>query len=183
MKKQMISLLVLIGIATQIAKAQAPNPAPNKEEMKKLSAWVGRWKGEGSMQMGPGEPKKSSVDEKIEMKLDGTIMVVEGIGKTVDLTTKQETVVHNAFGIISYDVASKAYKFKTFTKDARSADAYFTIVSENKYEWGFDIPQGGKTRYIITLDMARKTWNEIGEYSRDGANWMKFFEMNLTKVE
>jgi hypothetical protein len=37
----------------------------------------------GSMQMGPGEPKKSSVDEKIEFKLNGTVLLVEGVGKAI----------------------------------------------------------------------------------------------------
>lgn len=182
MKKQFLAWITTVAFM-QIAQAQMPDPTPTKEAMKKLSSWIGQWKGEGSMQMGPGVPKKSNVDERIEMKLDGTIMVVEGIGKITDPATRQESVVHNAFGIISYDVPSKSYKFKTYTKDARSADAYFNIVGDNKYEWGFDIPSGGKTRYIITLDPVKKTWNEIGEYSRDGANWMKFFEMNLTKAE
>ena len=135
------------------------------------------------MQMGQGEPKKSSVDERIEMKLDGTIMVVEGVGKAIDPSTKQEMVVHHAFGVLSYDASGKNYKFKTYLKDGRGADAYFNIIGENKYEWGFDIPSGGKTRYTITLDPIKKTWNEIGEYSRDSASWMKFFEMNLVKSE
>lgn len=182
MKMKLFVLMVTV-ISIQIAQAQMPDATPSKEAMKKLSAWVGQWKGEGTIQMGPGGPKKSTVDERIEMKLDGTIMVIEGIGKTTDMATRQETVAHNAFGIISYDAASKNYKFKTFTKDARSADAYFAISGDNKYEWGFDIPSGGKTKYTITLDPVKKTWIEIGEFSRDGDSWIKFFEMNLTKVE
>jgi hypothetical protein len=183
MKNQILLMTMAFFAIIQIAQAQMPDPTANKEAMKKLTVWAGKWKGEGSMQMGPGEPKKSSVDEKIEMKLDGTIMVVEGIGKSIDPTTKQETVVHNAFGVVSYDAASKNYRFKTFTKEGRTADAYFNITGESKYEWGFDVPMGGKTRYTITLDPIKKTWNEIGEFSRDGATWMKFFEMNLVKTE
>ena len=76
---------------------------------------------------------------------------------------------------------NKSYQFKTYLKDGRSTDAWFNIVGENKYAWGFDIPSGGKSRYNITLDPTRNTWNEIGEFSRDGATWMKFFEMNLVK--
>ena len=182
MKTKTLLVLLVTFTIVKMAYTQPPNAAINKEEMKKLSAWIGQWKGEGSMQMGPGEPKKSTVDERIEMKLDGTILVVEGIGKNTDPATKQEMVVHNAFGIISYDVASKSYKFKTYTKEGRSADTYFNIIGENKYEWGFDIPSGGKMKYTITLDPVKKTWNEIGEFSRDGAIWMKSFEMNLVKV-
>ena len=40
-------------------------------------------------------------------------------------------------------------------------------------------PQG-KVRYTITRT-AEGAWFEIGEYSRDGQQWAKFFEMTLTK--
>jgi len=123
------------------------------------------------------------VDERIESKLDGMILVVEGVGKSVDPTTKQETVTHHAFGILSYDQGTGQYKFRTYLKDGRGADAWFNVVAENKYQWGFDIPNRGKTRYSITLDPIKKTWNEIGEFSQDGTTWLKFFEMNLVKKE
>lgn len=182
-KKNIIGLCIACALFTAPLHGQAPNPAPNKEAMQKLAGWVGRWQGEGTMQMGPGGPKKSVVDERIELKLDGTILVVEGIGKATDATTKLESVVHHAFGIISFDASSKNYRFKSYTKEGRSADSYFNIISDNKYEWGFDIPTGGKTRYTIVLDPAKKSWNEVGEFSRDGTNWLKFFEMNLLKIE
>ena len=79
MKTKILIVALLVCCAIIKSIAQPPASLANTEEMKKLSAWVGRWKGEGSMQMGPGEPKKSSVEERIEMKLDGMIMVVEGL--------------------------------------------------------------------------------------------------------
>jgi hypothetical protein len=173
--KQLVILFMFVCFTQANVFAQAPNPAINKEKMKVFSAWVGQWQGEGSMQTGPGEAKKSSVDEKIEMKLDGTILVVEGLGKN------EGAVVHNAFGIISYDQMTSQYKFKTYVKEGRTADAWFNVLGENKYQWGFDVPNGGKVRYTINID--GKKWNEIGEYSRDGNTYMKTFEMNLTKVE
>jgi hypothetical protein len=178
MKTRTMLFVALCAIAVNVS-AQTPNNVVNKDKIGALSAWLGRWQGEGSMQMGPGEPKKSSVDERIESKLDGTIMVVEGIGKT----SNPEMVVHHAFGIISYDAATSQYKFKTYLKDGRSSDAWFSVVGDNKYQWGFDVPNGGKVRYSITLDPNQKTWNEIGEFSRDGNTYAKFFEMNLKKVE
>jgi hypothetical protein len=173
--KQIIILFLFVCLTKTSVFAQAPNPAVNKEKMNAFSAWVGKWQGEGSMQTGPGAAKKSSVDEKIEMKLDGTILVVEGIGKS------DGNIVHNAFGIISYDATTSQYKFKTYVKEGRTADAWFNIIGENKYQWGFDVPNGGKVRYTINID--GKKWNEIGEYTRDGNTYMKTFEMNLTKVE
>ena len=34
------------------------------------------------------------------------------------------------------------------------------------------------------MDASKKAWNEIGEISNDnGTTWVKFFEMNLKKVD
>ena len=152
----------------------------NKEKMKIFTAWEGHWQGEGSMQMGPGEPKKSKVDERITYKLDGMVLLVEGLGKSMD---GSETVVHQALGLLSYNQGTSQYKFNTFLRDGKSADTWFNDLGGNKFQWGMEIPNRGKIKYSITIDPAKKTWNEIGEFSQDGTTWMKFFEMNLTKVE
>ena len=154
----------------------------DKEKMKIFANWVGRWQGEGSMQMGPGEPRKSKVDEHIESKLDGMVLLVEGIGKAQD-ATKQEIVVHHALAVLSYDKNTEQYKFRSYLKDGRSTDAWIKPTGENTFQWGFDIPGRGKTRYSIVLDPVKKTWDETGEFSQDGTTWMKFFSMHLTKTE
>ena len=175
-----VFLLLMVSV---IQNADAQPESANKEKMKVFSHWIGKWKGEGWMQMGPGEPKKSSVEEKIESKLDGTVYLVEGVGKSLHAETKQEVVVHHALALLSYDAPSNQYKFRTHLKDGRSTDAWFNVTGENTYQWGFDIPNRGKTRYSIKIDPKAKTWNEIGEFSADGNNWNKFFEMNLIKTE
>jgi len=180
MKNILVLLAAFSGLIIGNLNAQSTDLA--KEKMKLFAAWEGKWKGEGAMQMGPGEPKKSSVDEKIEYKVDGTVMQMEGLGKTTN-ASGQDMVVHQALGVLSYDQASSQYKLKTYVKTGHSADAWFTVTGENTYQWGFDVPGRGKTRYTIKIDGAKKTWNEIGEYSADGTAWNKFFEMNLTKVE
>jgi hypothetical protein len=182
MRKSISTILICAGLSSVAANAQSPE-ATIKEKMKIFSVWVGRWQGEGSIQMGPGEPKKSKVEEKIESKLEGTVLLIEGIGKAPDPATKQEAVVHHALGIVSFDPASGQYKLRSHLKDGRSTDAWLITTGENKFQWGFDIPGRGKTRYSIALDPAAKTWNEIGEYSADGNTWSKFFEMNLKKIE
>jgi hypothetical protein len=173
--------ICLIAFSSIVMMAQPEKI--NKEKMQIFSSWAGKWKGESSMQMGPGEPKKSSIEEKIEPKFDGIIFLIEGVGKSIDPQTKQEFVSHHAFAVLSYDQASGQYKFRTYLKDGKSSDSWFTVNGENKFQWGFDIPNRGKTRYSITIDPVTKTWNEIGEFSADGNAWNKFLEMNLTKVE
>jgi hypothetical protein len=182
MKNLTMTLTLIAAVSCANLLAQAPGEPVNKEKMKVVAGWIGRWQGEGWMQMGPGEPKKSSVDEKIESKLDGTVMLVEGIGKAPN-ASGQETVVHHALAVLSYDQQSGQYKFKSYLKDGRSTEAWFNVTGENKFQWGFDIPNRGNSRYTIGIDTAKKTWSEIGEFSPDGTTWSKFLEMNLKKTE
>jgi hypothetical protein len=180
MKNVVLFLLVFTGVHSAGLLAQ-PSGNIAKEKMKVFAFWEGRWQGEGSMQMGPGPAKKSTIDETLEYKLDGTVMLIEGIGKAVDPQTKELQVVHHAMAILSFDQTSNQYKFNTYLKDGRSTPALLKVIEENKYEWGFDTPNG-KIKYLINVDSEKKTWNEIGEFSNDnGTTWMKFFEMNLTK--
>ncbi len=179
MKAILIALCAFTSLWCGSLIAQT-SESPNKEKMRLFTNWVGKWKGEGSMKMGAGEAKKSNVTEKIESKLDGTILLIEGLGKS---STNEDLVVHHALAVLSYDVTSNQYKFKSYLKDGRSTDAWLNSTGENSFQWGFDIPGRGKTRYSIQIDPTKQTWNEIGEYSADGSTWSKFFEMSLTKVE
>jgi hypothetical protein len=176
--KNLFLILVLISTC-----ALGQDEALIREKMKVFSSWAGKWQGEGLMRMGPGEPKKSIVEENIQPKFDGLIYLVEGLGRATDHATKQETVVHHAFAVLSFDPRTNAYKFRTYLHDGRSSDAWFNVVAPGHYQWGFDIPQRGKTRYTILIDDVKKTWTETGEYSADGNTWNKFFEMNLKKTD
>jgi hypothetical protein len=180
MKNLALFLLLFAGMYSASLLAQ-PSGNIAKEKMKVFAFWEGRWQGEGSIQRGPGPAKKSTIDETLEYKLDGTVMLIEGIGKAVDPQTKESQVVHHAMAILSFDQASNQYKFNSYLNDGKSTPALLKVIEDNKYEWGFETPNG-KIKYVINIDPVKKTWNEIGEFSNDnGTTWMKFFEMNLTK--
>lgn len=173
-------IITALFLGSFIGKLSAqPQESVNKDKMKAFAVWEGHWQGEGAMQMGPGEPKKSKVDEHLVYKLDGTVLHIEGLGKAVD---GSEAIVHEALGVLSYNSATNQYRLNTYLRDGRSADAWINVLGENKFQWGFDVPGRGKIKYSIIIDPAKKTWNEIGEFSQDGTAWMKFFEMNLNKV-
>ncbi|MBL7857105.1 MAG: hypothetical protein JNM57_05395 [Cyclobacteriaceae bacterium] len=180
MKKLILTLLALTTMHVGCSLAQSDTN--HKQKLKIFESWIGHWQGEGFMKQGPGEGKRSIIDERLEYKLDGGIILIEGIGKTIDPNSKEEIIVHHAIGILSFNPFGGEYAFKSYLQDSRSTDAWFKATSEHTFEWGFDIPQGGKTKYSIVLNPNEKTWNEIGEYSRDGNTWMKFFEMNLKKI-
>lgn len=180
MKHLVLTILVLVFVTSINLLAQAPAGAVHREKLAVFSNWIGEWTGEGSVQMAPGTPKKSSVYEKIEYKLDGAVVLIEGTGKSIDETTKKEIITHHALAVLSWDDTSQEYKFKTYLQDGKSTDAWFKHIEENKYAWGFETPNG-QIKYSITIDGTKKTWKEIGEFSKDGTQWFKFFEMNLNK--
>ena len=183
MKTLILSSITLLFAGAISGRVSAQGqPVAAKEKMKVFASWPGHWQGEGSMQMGPGDPHHSAVDERIESKLDGTVMLIEGIGKSIDPATHKERISHHALGIVSFDAVSGKYKFNSFLQDGRSTDAWLIVVADNRFQWGFETDRG-KMRYNITLDPVKKTWNERGEFSTDGNEWKQFFEMNLTKVE
>lgn len=159
-----------------------PSEKVAKEKMEPFAHWIGHWQGESYTQMGPGQPKKSTVDEYLEYKLDSTVIFVEGIGKSVHGESGNSKITHHALAILSFDQKTNEYRFNAYLKDGRNTNALFTMLDENKYQWEFDVPSG-KIRYSITLHLPDKTWNEIGEFSSDhGATWIKFFEMKLKKT-
>lgn len=175
-----VKLVVAALLLLMATKLSAQEEKIYQEKMNVFGNWAGQWHGSGWMQTGPGEPKKFAIDEAIQFKLEGTIIMIEGIGKGNDGQGNNESIVHHALAILSYERQSDQYKFRSHLKNGRSTDAWFTIASENKYQWGFDTPQG-KVRYYIAIDPIAKTWNEFGEFATDGNTWRKFMEMNLTK--
>lgn len=171
--KLTISLLILI---TATAAAQDYSIVC-REQMNVLSYFAGRWQGEAKVTQQGGVVIDVAQEETIEYELDSLILHVEGVGRR---KTDLSKIHFHALALISYNAAKKSYEMKSFLKDGKQTDAFFTVVEKNRYDWGFDVP-GGKIVYHITIDPDKRQWNEKGEFSRDGTQWFPFFEMNLTK--
>jgi hypothetical protein len=149
------------------------------DEMKGLEFLVGEWSGEATMQMGPGKRETVFQTEKVTQKAGGKALLVEGLGRRKLADGTIGDVVHDAIGLISWDKTRKTYRFDAHVAQQESVDTTIDLTGPNTAVWGFDTPQG-KVRYTIRLN-DKGQWNEVGEFSRDGAKWMPFFEMTLTK--
>ena len=171
-----LSIVFVIVLAASQLLAQDVDV--NHESLKKLNYLAGRWKGEATIQQRGGAPKKVLQEEQIEWKLDSLVLTIEGTG-TDPVTQK---VTFHAFAIINYNQQTKQLAMKSFTMEGRQTDAYFNVVADNEFIWGFDVPSG-KIKYTIKLSTVVKSWDEIGEFSSDGTQWYPFFEMNLIKTE
>ncbi len=164
---------------TAISQPMAAQPNPDisaqQEAMAALSFMVGTWEGEGEMRRGP-EPESSQVLEQVTMKLDGTALLIEGLGTYLSEDDEVKTA-HQAIGLIWYNAAENRYQMKALTP-GRETDADFELT-DNGVVWGFSTP-GGEVRY--TAEFTDDIWAETGQFSRDGETWTPFFSMQLLKV-
>jgi hypothetical protein len=162
--------------------AMAQGADPKSPEMRKLDFLVGEWKGEAWIQMGPGKREHVIQSEKVTPRLGGKILLVEGLGRKKNEDGSAGDVVHDALAVISFDPEAKELIFDAHVAAQDSVEARLEVRDDKSAVWGFDVPNGGKVRYTIRLT-DKGEWNEVGEYSRDGANWMKFMEMTLLRVK
>jgi len=159
----------------QSEKMQPPNLVEAKRaEMKKLERMVGQWSGSGWMQRGK-EKESFTGTETVQRKLDGLAILIEG-----NFKDKDGVVVHETLAVLSPNLKTKNYDFRTYLANGMSGEQVFKTVGNN-WQWGFEIPNG-TIRYDIKIE--NDVWFETGEISMDGGKtWLKFFEMSLKKVK
>jgi hypothetical protein len=175
-RRRTIGVLAAVSIITVPVLAQAPvDPGPAIEAVKQVAFLEGNWTGEGWIQMGQGPREEFTQVETVELKVDGSILQIEGIGHTKGENPEK---VHHALALIAFDPVGSTLIFSSFVAGRPRLDVV-PEVTENGFTWGFSPPNGGQIRYSLTVE--NDTWHEVGEYSPDGQSWFQFFEMRLTK--
>jgi Protein of unknown function (DUF1579) len=170
-----ILVLMLLCTVPAFAFAQAPTTT-QQEEMKKMSSLVGNWKGEGWMVTPDGKRITFKQTERIQSKLGGLAILIEGEGKNIE----DDRTFFQSLAIINYDEKNKRYRFISQTNLGTYAESEAKLI-EGGIEWGLRIPEVGRIRYTIKLN-DKGDWFEIGEYSSDEKSWQKFLEMTLKRV-
>lgn len=170
-------LFLALSVVCFSTQAQMDFSQQAKQKIAALDLMVGTWEGTGYL-FTPQGKEASEVTEKIQYKLDGTVIMAEGKGViTLEDGTKQ--TVHDALGILSYNSFTKQYQMNSFISKGMSTQAKFEIKDANNMVWW--IEAGPSTiRYSLTIKDG--TWTEIGERSMDGEQWQQFFEMKLKKT-
>lgn len=172
--------LIVLVLSAASTTAQQPGAA-NREAMKKLDYLVGKWSGDAKVSMGK-EDKQLKQSEDVRFKLDGVVMIVEGIGRSKLAGKDEEGILFHAFAVMSYDAQTKKYKVKAYRMEGQSVDADMSLTDKG-FIWGFKQPERGvEVKYTMTLT-PKGEWHEIGEYMLDGKAWTKFIEMTLTRVK
>lgn len=183
-KKILLTVTCALVLSATFARAQEEskpkeNMQPNlieakRLEMKKLDRFVGKWQGAGWIQQGKNRENFVGTED-VRRKLDGLALLIEGNYKN-----KDGKVIHETLAVLSPDLKTKNFDFQTYLANGMSGK-YEMKTTETGWQWGFEFP-GAAIRYNIKIE--NNVWTEIGEISQNtGKTWMKFFEMNLKKIE
>jgi hypothetical protein len=121
--------------------------------MKRLGFLVGKWDGEARILRGDGGTVELFQSEESEYKLDGLLLMIEGIGRN-KATGK---AVLQALGIISYDDDAGTYHLRAYN-DGRYLETELKLVENGKgIMWSFTL---GDIKTSSTLQI-----NEIGDWT------------------
>lgn len=168
-------LLVLIARAAPAQERDTGRVEEVREAMQALPDFEGRWKGEGWTRRGPQEPVHFLSEEIVETRLDGQVLLIEGIHRSKGDPSQE---IFHAFAVLSYDPEADTYRFRSHTAEGRGGDFKGRVV-DGAFVWGHEVP-AGQMRYTIRIEDGR--WEEVGEFSSDGESWNRFFEMKLERV-
>ena len=162
-------MIVLVPLMVQLPRV--PDLEAQREAIKKLDFIVGKWAGEARLLRGPIESVELLQTEEAQYKLDGLIMVIEGIGRAK--STNQPLL--QAFGIISYDDESGTYRLRAFN-DGRFLETQMRLLEEGKgMTWGFDMGEV-RTNSVLRIN-EHGEWTEFAEISIGSQPPKKLFEL------
>ena len=173
-KLALAALLTVVAIVSVFAADEPKAKDVQRREMKKLDWFVGRWQGTGWIEMGPQGRHEFAQTETIEAKLDGLVLVIEGLGKAKE----DGSTVHTALAFVSYDHSAKKFRWHAFTPEGQIDTE--AKVDTATLEWTLQIPQQGRMHYTITRN-EKGEWFEVGEMIQEDQTRHKFFEMTLRK--
>lgn len=140
-----------------------------QREISKLSFLVGDWKGTGWMMIQDGTRHSFDQYEKIQLKLDGTALLIEGTGYA------DGKLIHDALAIVTYNKETYHFDFSSFLFSGKQGKFKAELIDDKLHWYPAEF-----IRYIIYLN-EKGQWYETGEMKR-GNDWIQFMEMTLDKM-
>lgn len=173
------TLLAILSVRVSAQPPAHPNVTAHRAAMAQLDRMVGQWEGTAWYETAPGNRQTLTQTEVIEKRLDGLVLLIEGvgIGKLPDGAGSYK--FHHALGTIAYDSVTKGLRVRAYTASGLYVDADAKF-SDGIFEWTFKDPRVGIIRYTEIVDASEK-WTGIGERSADGKTWTKFYEAKLER--
>ena len=94
--------------------------------------------------------------EEAQYKLDGLILVIEGVGRT----KSDGHSVLQALGVISFDDETATYRIRAFN-DGRFLESELLLGQEQAISWGFNLGQV-TTKSVLRINESGE-WTELAE--------------------
>jgi hypothetical protein len=134
-----------------------PDVEAQRAAMKKLGFLVGEWSGEASALRGPGQFAELTQTESAQFKLDGLVLVIEGVGRT----KADGKLSLQALGLISFDDETGTYRMRAFN-DGRWLETEVKLADGvNSISWGFALGEFKTTTVLRITENGE--WTEHGE--------------------
>ena len=125
--------------------------------MRKLQFLVGEWSGEARVSRGLGQVAELAMTEKAQYKLDGLLLIIEGIGRA----KSDGQPILQALGIISYDDDRKTYQMRAFNA-GRFLETEVTLSDDGRgMSWGFAVSEF-RTKAVLRINDSGE-WTELHE--------------------
>lgn len=180
MNFQKLSLIIfafLFSIQPNLAQGEEKKPS-----IEDLNFMIGIWKGDGWIQSQSGR-KEFTQTESIRPKVEGKLLVVDGLGYGKGSPEEEARIIHNAYGVISFNEELQQLTMLSFATTGGKMENEIRITGEKMLEWSFKDERGGSIRF--SEDFSEEGfWKEKGEYSPDGGKtWYQFFQMELKREE
>src|SRR5947207_10542567 len=136
---------------------RTPDLEAQRTAMKRLGFLVGEWSGEASVLRGPGEFVELAQTESAQFKLDGLVLLIEGVGRS----KSDGKLALQALGLVSFDDETGTYHMRAFN-DGRWLETEVKLAdSGNSMSWGFTLGQFKTTTILRINDNGE--WTELGE--------------------
>jgi hypothetical protein len=157
---------------TQLSRV--PDTELQRVAMRKLSFLVGKWSGEVRILRGDGECVELTQTEEAEYKLDGLVMMIEGIGcNKADGKPSMQ-----ALGTISYDDEARTYRMRAYN-DGRYLETEVKLAEGGRgMMWGFTLGEV-KTSSVLRIGDT-EDWTELHEITIGSKPPRKFMEVRVS---
>jgi len=163
-------------VASMAQLPRVPNLDAQRTAMKALSFLAGKWTGEACL-YGPTERTELHQTEDAQYKLDGLILIIEGIGRN----KSSGHPVLQALGILSFDDESGRYRMRAFN-DGRFLETEVTLLKEGQgLKWGFALGQI-RTNSVLRINETGE-WTEVAEITISSEPPRKLLELTVRQGE
>jgi hypothetical protein len=173
LKTLFVGLALLVPCMAQ--SPRVPDIEAQRAAMKKLDFLVGKWSGEARILRGPGEPLQLIQTEEAQYKLDGLLVIIEGVGRT----KSDGKPGLQALGIVSYDDEAGTYRMRAYN-DGRYLETELKLIDTGKgMTWGFALGEI-KTTSVLRIN-EKGEWTELHEITIGSQPTRKFMELTVAR--